>query len=228
MGWQTHAMAHTETELKLSLAAHDVPRLLAHPLLAAPPRTEQLLNTYVDTPDLALKAQRMAVRERRVGEHTLLTVKTAGRSVNGLTQRSEWEGPTTPGAPDFAALVDDAALASMLTRIAPTLRPVFRTDFTRRSWVLTHAGARIEVALDEGTITAGHTDQTPQGTRSEAILELELELLDGPPEALTALAQALEQDAARTPGERWLHPSDRSKAQRGLALFLQHNPIPSA
>ena len=47
-------------------------------------------------------------------------------------------------------------------------------------------------------------------------------------EALTALALALEQGAARTPGERWLHPSDRSKAQRGLALFLQHNPIPSA
>lgn len=221
-------MAHTETELKLSLAAHDVPRLLAHPLLATPPRTEHLLNTYVDTPDLALQALRMAVRERVVGERTLLTVKTAGQSVNGLTQRSEWEGPTTPGALDFAALVDDSALAAMLTRIAPALRPVFRTDFTRRSWVLAHAGARIEVALDDGAITTGHTQQTPQGTRSEALLELELELLDGPPAALTALAQALEQEGAREAGERWLHPSDRSKAQRGLALFLQDNPTPSA
>jgi inorganic triphosphatase YgiF len=221
-------MAHTETELKLSLAAHDVPRLLAHPLLAAPPRTEHLLNTYFDTPDLALKALRMAVRERLVGERTLLTVKTAGHSVNGLTQRSEWEGPTTPGALDFAALVDDAALATRLTGMAPTLRPVFRTDFTRRSWVLTHAGARIEVALDDGAITTGHTEQTPQGTRSEALLELELELLDGPPAALTALSQALEQGAAREAGERWLHPSDRSKAQRGLALFLQGNRTPSA
>ena len=45
---------------------------------------------------------------------------------------------------------------------------------------------------------------------------------------LNALAQALEQGGAREAGERWLHPSDRSKAQRGLALFLQHNPIPSA
>lgn len=221
-------MAHTETELKLSLAAHDVPRLLAHPLLAAPPRTEPLLNTYFDTPDLALKALRMAVRERRVGDRTLLTVKTAGRSVNGLTQRNEWEGPTTPGALDFTRLVDDAALAALLTRIAPTLRPVFRTDFTRRSWVLAHAGARIEVALDDGTITTGHTAATPQGSRSEAILELELELLDGPPEALTALAQTLEQGGARNAGERWLHPSDRSKAQRGLALFLQDNATPSS
>ena len=221
-------MAHTETELKLNLAAPDVPRLLAHPLLAAPPRTEQLLNTYFDTPDLALKALRMAVRERVVGERTLLTVKTAGHSVNGLTQRSEWEGPTKPGALDFAALVDDTALAAMLTRIASTLRPVFRTDFTRRSWVLAHAGARIEVALDDGTITTGHTDQAPEGTRSEAILELELELLDGAPDALTALAQALEQDGGRAAGERWLHPSDRSKAQRGLALFLQDNRTPSA
>lgn len=221
-------MAHTETELKLSLQPQDVPRLLTHPLLAAPPRTQTLLNTYVDTPDLALKAQRMAVRERRVDGRTLLTVKTAGRSVNGLTQRSEWEGPTTPGAPDFAALVDDPALAAQLTALAPRLQPVFRTDFSRRSWVLSHAGARIEVALDEGTITAGHTDHAPQGTRSQAILELELELLDGPPEALTGLAQALEQGGARTPGERWLHPSDLSKAQRGLALFLQAAPPTSS
>ena len=110
-----------ETELKLSLHPHDVPRLLAHPLLAAPPHTEQLLNTYFDTPALALKAQRMAVRERRVGGRTLLTVKAAGSSVGGLSQRGEWEGPTQPGAMDFARLVDDAALAAMLTALAPEL-----------------------------------------------------------------------------------------------------------
>lgn len=211
-------MAHTETELKLRLEARDVPRLLSHPLLAATPQTLHLLNTYFDTPDLALKARRIAVRERRMGGQTLLTVKTAGQSVGGLTRRSEWEAPTRPGQPDFAALVDDAALAADLVALAPRLRPVFRTDFQRRRWVLTHGGARVELALDEGLIS---TD-TPAGGRSEPILELELELLDGPAEALLSLAAALQ--AGSDPA--WLHPFDLSKAQRGLALFLQDNAHP--
>jgi inorganic triphosphatase YgiF len=56
-----------ETELKLELHPQDLPRLLAHPLLTKQaPRRERLLNTYFDTSTLALRAQRMAVRERRV------------------------------------------------------------------------------------------------------------------------------------------------------------------
>jgi triphosphatase len=87
-----------ETELKLSLNEADLPRLLAHPLLASTGSTQRLLNTYFDTPELALQQRRMAVRERLAGEQWLLTVKTSGQSQNGLSRRQEWEGPTTPGA----------------------------------------------------------------------------------------------------------------------------------
>ena len=215
-------MAHTETELKLQLAAQDVPRLLAHPLLRDEPQTLHLFNTYFDTPDLALKARRIAVRERRVGDQTLLTVKTAGQSVGGLSRRSEWEAPTQAGRPDFAALVDEPRLAADLVALTPRLRPVFRTDFQRRRWTLAHGGARIELALDEGLITAGHSADAPDGTCREAILELELELLDGPSDALLSLAAALQAGSDRA----WLHPFDLSKAQRGLALFLQDNAHP--
>jgi triphosphatase len=39
-----------ETELKLAIAAQDVPALLAHPLLAAEPSQRQrLVSTYFDT-----------------------------------------------------------------------------------------------------------------------------------------------------------------------------------
>jgi len=93
-----------ETELKLSLAAQDLPRLLSHPLLAAPAAPQRLFNTYFDTPGLTLKSRRMAVRERLAGDRWLLTVKTAGSSTGGLSRRQEWEGPTTPGTLDFAAL----------------------------------------------------------------------------------------------------------------------------
>ena len=199
-----------ETELKLSLSAQDLPRLLSHPLLATPAAPQRLFNTYFDTPDLALKGRRMAVRERLAGETWLLTVKTAGSSTGGLSRRQEWEGPTTPGALDFAALVDDAALAAELMALRPQLQPLFATDFERQRWVLPHGGARIEVALDQGRI---HVPGTPF---TEALLELELELLDGPEAALLALAQALRQ----TPhGPVRLAPSDASKAQRGLALW---------
>ena len=199
-----------ETELKLSLSAHDLPRLLSHPLLAAPAAPQRLFNTYFDTPGLTLKSRRMAVRERLAGHQWLLTVKTAGSSTGGLSRRQEWEGPTTPGALDFAALVDDADLAQELMALRPQLKPLFATDFERQRWLLTHAGARIEVALDQGRV---HVPDTPF---TEALLELELELLDGPEAALMALAEALRQ----TPqGPVALTPSDASKAQRGLALW---------
>lgn len=213
-----------ETELKLCLRPPDVSRLLAHPLLAAQaPHRQQLLNTYFDTADLTLMRHRIAVRERRVGRRTLLTVKTAGTSVGGLSRRGEWEGPTRPGRPDFAALVDDEALARLLTEIRPRLLPLFRTDFLRRRWQLTHAGANIELALDEGHIaTGGPTGQTP---RQETLLELELELLNGPAQALWSLARALTLGNGPEEG-LWLFPSDRSKAERGLALYRDQPCLP--
>jgi inorganic triphosphatase YgiF len=201
-----------ETELKLSLRQQDVIELLAHPLLAAPAKVQHLLNTYFDTPALDLKQRRMAVRERLAGDQWLLTVKTAGKSETGLSRRQEWEAPTTPGALDFAALVNDADLAASLMTLRAELKPLFRTDFERHSWVLTHDSASIEVALDQGHITV------PSTALSEGILELELELLNGPEAALHALADALRHTPS---GVIALTPSDASKAQRGLALFAQ-------
>ena len=199
-----------ETELKLTLSAQDLPRLLAHPLLASGSEKQRLLNTYFDTPALALQQARMAVRERLAGEIWLLTVKTEGQSSQGLSRRQEWEGPTTPGALQFDALVDDAALSQTLMALRPQLQAMFCTDFERQRWVIAHAGAQIEVALDQGRI------HVPCTTLSEPLLELELELLSGPEEALMALADLLRQ----TPqGPVTLTPSDASKAQRGQALW---------
>jgi inorganic triphosphatase YgiF len=204
-----------ETELKLSLNEADLPRLLDHPLLAPAGETQRLLNTYFDTPELALQQRRMAVRERLAGDQWLLTVKTAGHSQNGLSRRQEWEGPTTPGALQFDALVDDAALAQDLMRLRPDLRALFCTDFERQRWVITHAGAQIEFALDQGRI------HVPGTELSEPLLELELELLSGPETGLMALADVLRQ----TPqGPVTLVPSDASKAQRGMALWAQVRP----
>lgn len=198
-----------ETELKLTLHAQDIPALLAHPLLHAPAPMQRLLNTYFDTPAFDLKQARLAVRKRWADGQCLLTVKTAGTSENGLSRRQEWEGASEPGALNFSALVKDPALAAQLMAWRTQLKPLFRTDFERRRWVLGYAQAQIEVALDTGHITV------PGTALSEVILELELELLSGPESTLHALADALR---ASPMGPLTLTPSDTSKAQRGQAL----------
>lgn len=197
-----------ETELKLAIAAHDVPALLAHPLLAALPSQQQrLVSTYFDTPKRVLRARGIAVRERRAGRQTLLAVKTAGTVAGSLAVRSEWEAPARPGQFDFSALLDEPALAAELRALAGQLAPVFTTDFTRRRWLVAHHGASIEVALDRGHIHA----TTRDGPRSLPLLELELELKQGPPEALFRLARRLGRSAH-------LRPLAASKVDRGDAL----------
>jgi hypothetical protein len=91
------------------------------------------------------------------------------RVVAGLHRT--WEGQTIPGALQFDTLVDDAALAQDLMALRPNLSALFCTDFERQRWVVNHAGAQIEVALDQGRIHVPGTDL------SEPLLELELELL---------------------------------------------------
>ncbi|GAB4206258.1 MAG: hypothetical protein Fur0019_09230 [Tibeticola sp.] len=211
----------TETELKLQIAhARDLPRLLAHPRLAAlEPQRERLVATYFDTPALDLLRARMAVRERREGRRQVATVKTAGLVIGGLSRRGEWEAPMPAGVRRFAALVDDRALADWLRAREGALQPVFRTAFTRLRWQLAFDGARVEVALDHGAIVC----DGPQGRVREPLLELELEVLDGPDDALFALALEL---AEALP----LWPLAASKAERGYALFLraQGSKPPSA
>lgn len=213
-----------ETEIKLGLHLQDLPRLLAHPLLSGREAShERLLNTYFDTPALDLRGARMAVRERRVGAHVLLTVKTAGTSVGGLSRRGEWEAPRPRGVLRFAPFVDDAALAQRLDAWAPMLVPVFHTDFTRRTWLLAHRGARIELALDEGELRSDAGSRA----RRDRILEVELELLDGPLDALLDLAHTLVLGPeGHTVRALRMWPAQRSKAERGYALFRGERVVP--
>lgn len=212
----------TETELKLALHPDDLPVLLSHPALAGTAWERQpMAAVYFDTPGLDLRQARMAVRSRRVGKTTWLTVKTAGTSVGGLSLRGEWEVRAGRGRPDFAAIVDDPALSERLRELAPTLAPAFRTDFLRRRTVLAHQGARIELALDQGRISAGEPERT------EPILELELELLDGPVDALLDLAHTLALGpAGRREHALRLWPVQQSKAERGYALQAGAVPRP--
>jgi len=198
-----------EIELKLALPENAQRAFLRHPLLrqATHKQVYRLTNLYYDTPALQLRKRGVALRLRAQGKFWLQSVKCAGNRAGGLSARPEWETPYG-GHFDFAA-IDDLKVRAWLERpkIVNHIAPVFETNFQRMAWTFELVrGTRIELALDRGWIAAG-------GQR-EAISEVEIELLEGDPAELFALAQAL---AARTP----LVLAPLSKADRGYRLFGQ-------
>jgi inorganic triphosphatase YgiF len=210
-----------ETELKLALPGADPATLLARlkrvPALARRKSTTlHLHNIYFDTPELALRQQRIALRLRRVGDEAkpqwLQTLKTAGRADSALSQRGEWETPVPA-----AHLSRKALKTTPWPVIDPddslfrALKPVFETNFERNIWLLRRRdGSVVEVALDIGEVVAGE--------RRSPLCELELELKAGPSTALFDIAQQIADSMA-------LLPSAMSKAQRGYALAQDAAPV---
>lgn len=193
-----------EIELKLALGPEGPDALRHHPLLVdVTPGIACLGNTYFDTPTGELETARMALRLRRLDDRLLQTLKTRGDGGGGLSRRGEWEWQVPGPGLDLAGLAG-LVPAALGRDVLERLEPRFTTDFRRETRELTHQGARIELALDEGEITAGG--------RRVTIRELELELKSGDPAALWSLAEALAERVA-------LRPSDTSKAARGSALL---------
>lgn len=213
-------VAPQEIELKLRVLGLETEEAL-HRLARSPslarrqPQHRWLVNRYYDTPDQQLRQHRCALRLRQTldspsstdatSRSWKQTLKTAGHTQGGLSQRGEWEADVPEGQLQRAALhgtawdaldPDDAWFTQ--------LQPCFETRCERTTWRVRRRDATVvEVALDAGTIEAAG--------RCEDFLELELELIQGEPAALFALAREL---AARVP----CLPSSRSKAERGQAL----------
>ena len=202
-------MSH-EIELKLTLPQKSLPALRRHPLIAEAPRDGRactLENTYFDTIDLELRERRMAVRTRKAGSRWLQTVKCAAESVAGLSARPEWEQPYANACFDFSA-IDRDDVRKRLEELQPRLVPVFTTHFRRETVILTpREGVKVLAMIDNGHIEAAE--------RSQPLCELELELVEGDPAELYALAQQLAETLPLT-------PENVSKAERGYRLFSNH------
>lgn len=202
-----------EIELKLGFPRSALNRLRRHPLITACPpqgRAMTLDNVYFDTPDLALKKQRIALRTRKAGRRWLQTVKAAAVSTGGLSSRPEWEQPWNGGF-DFSA-IEHAAIRKTLEHQIDAIVPVFTTRFRRetRLWA-PDPHTRVLLMIDTGEVIAGD--------RTEPICELELELAAGSPQDLLHLACLLAEDLP-------LLPNDVSKAERGFRLHLGSKPKP--
>lgn len=206
-------MSH-EIELKLELPRSALTTLRRNPLVSEAQKlggAVTLENTYYDSEDLALKAQKIAVRTRRQGRHWLQTVKCAAESTGGLSSRPEWE-QGFDGAFDFSA-IDDPKVRSLLDERALELVPIFSTRFRRETHRYTSDNqSSILIMIDVGEIVAGE--------HSEPICELELELEQGQPLDLLMLASRLVADIP-------LLPSDVSKAERGYRLHLGQGDAPA-
>lgn len=200
-----------EIELKLALDARHAARLRRHPLLAGvKPASRVLHSVYYDTPDFALMRRAIAFRLRRLGYHWVQTLKAEAPAVGALSSRPEWEMPVAGSTPDLAIL--PAAALELLRGVEPArLAPVFVTEFRRTTWRLQGAGGVAELALDRGTIRAG--------TAERPVSEVEIELLDGAPEALFDWALGLLEHLP-------LRVEPRSKAERGYFLCGAAQPAP--
>lgn len=201
----------TEIELKLQLDAKNARKLAEYPLLAGlATQRQRLLNTYYDTPDLALHQRRVALRFRRKGWDWLLTVKSAEPASGGLAVRNEWEAQAAPGQFDFTH-VDAPELKNFLDAARPHLEAIFTTDFRRQIWRVPFGESLIELALDRGHIASGD--------RRERICEIELELVDGRVADIFGLTRSLQKHLQ-------LYPAIASKAERGYRLFRDEAPRP--
>ena len=195
-----------EIELKLVFDPADAEALLAHPFLAripAAPKKRELISVYYDTDDDALQREGVFLRVRSTGEGYVQTIKTA-RGAGEFLERDEWECRLANHAPNLDAATG-TALAPLLTEnVRAGLRPRFQTRFRREAYCIEYAGTEIELAVDQGEITAG--------AKAAPVSELELELKSGDRHTLFSLARTLVKSLPLTLGVK-------TKAERGFELL---------
>ena len=160
----------------------------------------QTESTYYDTPDGQLDEKHWALRLRRAGEKSLVTVKTPGAGY----ARGEWETEAEYLEDAVPQLVQDGAPAELADLLASeTLGPVCGTRFTRIRTRLQLDGCVCELDGDIGELQCGQ--------KRAPLCELELELKDGDAAGMLAFAKALAEKFR-------LREEPRSKSQRARAL----------
>lgn len=203
-------MKNVEIELKLLLGKRELKKMLASELLKGVLREgsekkRNLVSSYYDTADFALKKNGIAYRVRDKGDGTFeATVKTDRKSNGGLSERVELNMPL---AENVAVLegFGELGLGYELTELAPDgVEKLFTVDVVRTTYLLDLDGAVAELAVDNGKIIAGK--------RKDDIDEIEIELVEGEIGALMNFAAKL---AELVP----VFTEKRSKFARGLALL---------
>ena len=192
-----------ETELKFRVPARNL-KALANSKIAGGKTGERsesdLVSTYFDTGKHKLKRHGLSLRVRQDGAKHIQTVKSANGRQFG---RGEWETEIKDSAPDVGK-ADGTPLEPFASkRLRRKLKPIFKTSVHRITVPVRTKRSEIELAIDHGSIIAGH--------RSSPIEEVELELKSGRLVDLFRVAKTIERKGG---AELDL----RSKAERGYDL----------
>lgn len=202
-----------ELELKLIGAAEDVARFrrsgLVKSLRDGPASFERLVTTYYDTPRGDLHVAGVSLRLREEGGRLIQTMKRVGAGGSTVMRREE-ERAVGPGE-TFPVRPDDMLLAAALDRLASDLAPISRIITDRWFTELFYKGARIEAAFD-----IGRAELYRAGAVAAAgpIVEAELELIEGCPERLFALARRA---VAESGGRLKLGAASKAEQARRMA-----------
>lgn len=205
-----------EVELKLVLTEAPTPTLTAQldqvftafAQYCQPIAASQLLNAYFDTAAQWFRQHDCGLRSRLKQGRYEQTIKLAGQQHGGAHIRPEYNLPCDAVIPQLSAFPAEIwPMGTDIVLLQQQLQELFRTDFIRQGWLLTLAdGTVVEAVLDQGQVLAAG--------RAEAILELELELVQGDAAQLFSLAQQLIQQLP-------LQLGFQSKAERGYRLAQQ-------
>ncbi len=195
--------AASEVELKLEVSSEAAYALEAAELLGTAPSTVLQRAIYFDTPDHSLAEAGFSLRIRRNSDQWVQTVKADGAASAGVFVRPEWERDLEDDAP---VLDDTTPILGLLGAQVAELAPLFTVENERRIWNT----EGVELALDRGRVLAGD--------RTTEFCEAELELTDGEPTILFALARRVDAVAPA-------HLGVLSKAERGYRLL---GPAPGA
>jgi CHAD domain-containing protein len=175
-------------------------------------RASQFEDRYVDTADGAIARAGFAVRLRRTGRDTVVSVKALARTegAGGSIRREELEGPAdrTAGPLEWPAS-DARSLVLELAGDAPLVEVVTIRQL-RRKRIVRDGDTRVELSLDEVDVVA-------RSRVVDRFVELEAELVKGSEERLAGLAETFAADPA-------LSPVRDSKLESALSVLGEGHP----
>lgn len=200
-----------EIELKLLVDGDRMAHFNAAPVIAANARNKgtrkHLKSVYYDTPERLLRRNGLSLRVRQSGARFVQTVKTD--AVDDPLRRGEWEASVPSLAPDLA-LAMPFIPEKLRSRLAvQPLEAVFTADIHRHARVIDLPSGSVEIAFDQGQLTAGD--------RAMPVSEIELELKSGSAGAIYEVALRLAEQGA-------VKPSIRTKSARGFDLAADEPP----
>ncbi|MCW2243656.1 CYTH and CHAD domain-containing protein [Azospirillum canadense] len=206
--------------MKLLLDPRDLGRVPALPALRehadGDPVVRHLHTVYFDTPDLRLYANGVALRVRREDGRFIQTLKTVNSATSGdsaaVAVRKEWDWTIAGAEPDLTPLEAEGVAVLVPADARGALVPLFTTEFQRTTLLFRpDTLTAIELAVDEGRITAGNA--------CAPISEVELELKAGRVGRLFDAALALQRSVPARIGTE-------SKAEVGYRLVTGRLPTP--